>query len=58
MQILNTRRHFLQTTAAVAAATTLPQWFLAESAQAATKPLGPNDKPGVALIGCGGRGRG
>ncbi len=58
MQILNTRRHFLQTSAAVAAATTLPQWFLAESAQAATKPLGPNDKPGVALIGCGGRGRG
>lgn len=58
MQILNSRRHFLQTSAAVAAATTLPQWFLAESAQAATKPLGPNDKPGVALIGCGGRGRG
>ncbi len=58
MQILNSRRHFLQTTAAVAAATTLPQWFLDESAQAATKPLGPNDKPGVALIGCGGRGRG
>ena len=23
-----------------------------------SKPLGPNDKPGVALIGCGGRGRG
>lgn len=59
MQILNTRRHFLQTSAAVAAATTLPQWFLAESASAAaTKPLGPNDQPGVALIGCGGRGRG
>ena len=58
MQILNTRRHFLQTSAAVAAATTLPQWFLDESAQAATKPLGANDKPGVALIGCGGRGRG
>ncbi len=58
MQILNTRRHFLTTSAAVAAATTLPQWFLDESAQAATKPLGANDKPGVALIGCGGRGRG
>ena len=25
---------------------------------AAGKPLSPNDKPGVALIGCGGRGRG
>lgn len=58
MQILDTRRHFLKTAAAVTAATTLPQWFLDESAQAATKPLGPNDKPGVALIGCGGRGRG
>ena len=58
MQILNSRRHFLQTTAAVAAATTLPQWFLDESAQAATKPLSANDRPGVALIGCGGRGRG
>ena len=58
MQILNSRRHFLKTSAAVAAATTLPQWFLEECAQAATKPLGPNDKPGVALIGCGGRGRG
>ena len=58
MQILNSRRHFLKTSAAVTAATTLPQWFLEESAQAASKPLGPNDKPGVALIGCGGRGRG
>jgi len=56
MQILNSRRHFLKTSAAVTAATTLPQWFLEESAQATTKPLGPNDKPGVALIGCGGRG--
>ena len=58
MQILNSRRHFLKTSAAVTAATTLPQWFLDESAQAATNPLGANDKPGVALIGCGGRGRG
>lgn len=58
MQILNSRRHFLKTSAAVTAATTLPQWFLEESAQATTKPLGSNDKPGVALIGCGGRGRG
>ena len=58
MQILNSRRHFLKTSAAVAAATSLPTWFLEETAQAATKPLGPNDKPGVALIGCGGRGRG
>ncbi len=58
MQILNTRRHFLQTTAAVAAATTLPQWFLEESAHARSEPVGAIDRPGVALIGCGGRGRG
>lgn len=58
MQILNSRRHFLRTSAAVTAATTLPKWFLEESAQAATKPLSPNDRPGIALIGCGGRGRG
>ncbi len=58
MQILNTRRHFLQTTAAVTAATTLPSWFLEQQAQASSRPLSPNDRPGVALIGCGGRGRG
>lgn len=58
MQILNSRRHFLKTSAAVAAATSLPQWFLDESAHAASLPPGQNDKSGVALIGCGGRGRG
>jgi predicted dehydrogenase len=58
MNILPSRRGFLKSTAAIAAASTLPKWFLDESAHAATKPLGPNDKPGVALIGCGGRGRG
>lgn len=58
MQVLNSRRHFLRTSAAVTAATTLPKWFLEESAQAAAKPPGPNDRPGIALIGCGGRGRG
>lgn len=58
MQILNSRRHFLKTSAAVAAATSLPQWFLDESAHAASLPPGQNDKPGVALIGCGGRGKG
>ncbi|MEW6302289.1 MAG: Gfo/Idh/MocA family oxidoreductase [Verrucomicrobiota bacterium] len=52
------RRHFIRRTAAMAAAATLPRWFLEESAQAATKPLGPNDQPAVALVGCGGMGRG
>jgi predicted dehydrogenase len=54
------RRHFLQTALTVSAATGLPAWFLEqEQASAATpKPLGPNDRPGIALVGCGGQGRG
>ncbi len=54
------RRHFLKSAAAVAAATSLPHWYLAEcEARAAiTKPLGPNEEPAVALVGCGGMGRG
>src|SRR5262245_61332291 len=50
------RRGFLATAAAAAA----PAWLLEESrshAQPAT-PQSPNDKPHIALIGCGGRGRG
>jgi predicted dehydrogenase len=54
------RRRFLNTTAAITAATGVPGWFLEmEEAHAAQpKPLGPNDRPGVALVGCGGQGRG
>ena len=54
------RRRFLKTTAAITAATGVPGWFLEQDrAQAATtKPLGANDKPGIALVGCGGQGRG
>lgn len=54
------RRRFLKTTAALSAATGVPGWFLEQDlALAATpKPLGPNDKPGIALVGCGGQGRG
>jgi predicted dehydrogenase len=57
---ITTRRRFLGSSAALAAATTLPAWFLEECAdsRAAATPLGPNDKPGIALIGCGGRGMG
>jgi predicted dehydrogenase len=55
------RRRFLKTSAALTAASGLPGWFidreLAEAAPAA-KPLGPNDRPGIALIGCGGQGTG
>jgi hypothetical protein len=49
------RRRFIKTTAAITAATGVPGWFLElEQAQAAQpKPLGPNDRPGIALVGCG-----
>ena len=52
------RRRFLKTTAAITAATGVPGWFLElEEAHAAQpKPLGPNDRPGIALVGCGGQG--
>ncbi|HEY2414973.1 MAG TPA: Gfo/Idh/MocA family oxidoreductase [Pirellulaceae bacterium] len=59
----STRRSFLRSSAALAAATTLPAWFVEQSEQPAAaqeQPLNnksPNDKPGIALIGCGGRGR-
>jgi predicted dehydrogenase len=55
------RRQFLKTSAVVAAATGLPGWFLErELATAAPAPKrpGPNDRPGIALVGCGGQGRG
>ncbi len=51
------RRGFLRSSAAVAAATSLPSWFLEESrAQQPSKDKG--DSPGIALVGCGGMGRG
>ena len=55
------RRTFLSHCAAVAAATGLPRWFvekeLSASTQGAVRP-GATDRPGIALIGCGGMGRG
>lgn len=52
------RRFFIRTTAGIAAASTLPKWYLEQTqAHAATKQLGPNDQPALALIGCGGMGR-
>lgn len=53
-----TRRFFIKSTAGIAAASTLPKWFLETQVHAATKELGPNDQPAVALIGSGGMGRG
>jgi len=55
------RRSFLTSCAATAAATGLPLWFVqrerAAAAEATAKPTtSPNDRPGIALIGCGGMG--
>src|SRR5438552_1934760 len=57
------RRSFLHKSAMVAAATGLPVWFVQrelEAAEAAQTPpvTSPNDRPGIALIGCGGQGTG
>lgn len=54
------RRRFLTTTATLTAGAALPAWFIEESnSYAATpKPTSPNDKPGIALVGCGGQGSG
>jgi len=56
-QIHLPRRRFLKATAAAAG---LPFWYLEQmkSFGASPKPLGPNDRPGIGLIGCGGQGRG
>ena len=57
------RRSFLHKSAMIAAATGLPVWFVRrelEAAEAAQTPpvTSPNDRPGIALIGCGGQGTG
>ena len=56
------RRTFLNHCAAIAAATGLPAWFvereLSAAQQTAAPVTSPNDRPGIALIGCGGMGRG
>ena len=55
------RRRFLKTATATAAATGLPLWFIErelDEAHAAEEPKSANDKPGIALVGCGGQGRG
>jgi predicted dehydrogenase len=54
------RRRFLQSTGLAGAALALPAWFVEEqrSYAAPETPRSPNDKPNIALIGAGGRGRG
>lgn len=54
------RRSFVKRSAALAAAAGLPLWFAERQLLAAeTQPKlpSPNDRPGLALIGCGGQGR-
>lgn len=53
------RRQFLKTSAAIAAASALPKWFVeeCEARPGKTRVLSPNDQPAIALVGCGGKGR-
>jgi len=56
------RRSFIRRCTATAAATGLPLWFvereLARAADPVAKTISPNDRPLIALIGCGGQGSG
>lgn len=55
------RRSFVSRCSMIAAAAGLPAWLVEQElskAQAAPKPLSANDKPGIALVGCGGQGTG
>ena len=56
------RRSFLQKTALATAAAGLPLWYVQRELAAADSPAAgtasPNDRPGIALIGCGGMGQG
>ena len=55
------RRSFIARCSVVAAATGLPLWFVERQLSAAEvvqTVTSPNDRPGVALIGCGGMGTG
>jgi predicted dehydrogenase len=55
------RRSFIKRCSVVAALTGVPLWMVQRDLEAATqpaKPLSPNDRPGIALVGCGGMGRG
>jgi predicted dehydrogenase len=55
------RRSFLQKCSLAAAASGLPLWFVQRELAAAEvikAVASPNDRPGIALIGCGGQGQG
>ncbi len=53
------RRKVLQSSAAMAAAATLPDWFISDSRSSLrAADSEASERPGIALVGCGGRGRG
>jgi predicted dehydrogenase len=54
------RRNMLKSAGALAAGAALPKWFLEEQLDAdeVKPPTSANEKPNIALIGCGGQGRG
>tara|TARA_Y100000588_G_scaffold8915_2_gene10063 strand:+ start:1404 stop:2714 length:1311 start_codon:yes stop_codon:yes gene_type:complete len=54
------RRNFLKTTGLAATATNLPVWFAEElmAQPSVPTPKMKNDRIGLALVGCGGRGKG
>ena len=52
-----TRRSVLRSAATATAAAALPSWFLeASSSRAFAEEKSPNERPKVALVGCGGQG--
>lgn len=54
------RRSFLKRCTVLAAATGLPLWFVERqllAAETPAQPLSPNDRPRIALVGCGGMGK-
>ena len=59
---ISSRRRFLKTAGAITAASTLPSWLIEECAaqprRRRAESLPPSEKINLALIGCGGQGRG
>ena len=53
---MTSRRSFLKTAAGLAAATSLPRWYLDELFAPIARA--DDDQPAIALVGCGGMGRG
>jgi predicted dehydrogenase len=54
------RRSFVKRCSVLAAATGLPLWFVERqllAAETPARPLSPNNRPRIALVGCGGMGK-